>query len=85
MTGFPENVIGLANADYDKFVKAAMSADDPAKRAENFRKAEEILMKDSIVAPIYFYATPYMVKPNVKGLYISPRNWDFFRGVEIVK
>ncbi len=85
VTGFPENVIGLANPEYDAYVKAAMSADEPAKRAENFRKAEEILMKDSIIAPIYFYATPYMVKPTVKGLYMSPRNWDFFRGVEIAK
>ena len=85
LTGVHENVIGLVNPDYDAFVKNAMSSDDPAKRAENFRKAEEILMKDSIIAPIYFYATPYMVKPTVKGLYISPRNWDFFRGVEIAK
>lgn len=81
----PENVTGYNNPEYDKLVVAARSEMDHAKRIGYLLKAEDILMQDLPVLPINYYSTPYMVSERVKGMYISPRNWDFFRGVEIVK
>ena len=81
----PENVTGYNNPEYDKLVVAARSEMDHAKRIGYLLKAEDILMQDLPVLPINYYSTPYMVSERVKGMYISPRNWDFFRGVEIAE
>ncbi len=83
LTGTFENYAGYSNAKYDELLKASMREMDHAKRIDNMVAAEKILMEELPVLPIYFYATPYMIKPKVKGIYLSPRNWDFFRGVEI--
>ena len=85
MTGFPENVTNYSNAEYDALMKDSLKQMDRSKRMENMHKAEEILMRDLPVLPIYFYSTPYMQSARVKGVYISPRNWVFFRGVEVVE
>ena len=85
MTGFPENVANYSNAEYDALMKDSLKQMDRSKRMENMHKAEEILMRDLPVLPLYFYSTPYMQSARVKGVYISPRNWVFFRGVEVVE
>ena len=85
MTGFPENVTNYSNAEYDALMKDSLKQMDRSKRMENMHKAEEILMRDLPVLPLYFYSTPYMQSARVKGVYISPRNWVFFRGAEVVE
>lgn len=85
LTGVPENVTGYSNAEYDRVMKASMREMDHAKRVAYLHEAEDILMKDMPVLPIYFYAVPYLQSARVKGIYISPRNWDFFRAAEIVE
>lgn len=85
LTGTYENVTGYSNAKYDKLIKATLSEMDHVKRTGYFHEAEKLLMEDAAVLPIYFYSTPYMQSDRVKGIYISPRNWDFFRAAEIVK
>ncbi len=83
VTDSAENVTGYSDEEYDRLVIAARSEMDSAKRLGYLLQAEEILMRDMPLLPINYYATPYMVSPRTKGLYISPRNWDFFRGVEL--
>ena len=85
LTGTYENYAEYSNPEYDKLVKATLSEMDPVKRIGYFHQAEEILMNDAVVLPLYFYATPYMVSSKVKGIYQSPRNWDFFRAAEVVE
>lgn len=84
-TGVPENVANFSDAEYDALVKDSLRQMDRAKRIESLHKAEAILMRDLPVLPIYFYSTPYMQSARVKGIYISPRNWVFFRGAEVVE
>ena len=83
LTGTYENVTGYANPEYDRLVKETMREMDHAKRIGYFHQAEELLMNDAVVLPIYFYATPYLLNPRVKGIYQSPRNWDFFRVADV--
>ncbi|WP_299298960.1 peptide ABC transporter substrate-binding protein [uncultured Fretibacterium sp.] len=85
MTGFPENVANYSNAEYDALMKDSLKQMDRSKRMEDMHRAEAILMRDLPVLPLYFYSTPYMQSARVKGVYISPRNWVFFRGVEVVE
>ena len=83
--GVPENVAGYANDEYDALIKDSLKQMDRAKRIEDMHKAEQILMQDLPVLPLYFYSTPYMQSDRVKGIYRSPRNWVFFRGAEVVE
>lgn len=80
-----ENVVGFNNPDYDKYMKDSMSQMDRGKRIDDMHKAEKILMKEMPVLPLYYYTTAFMQSKRVKGVYLSPRNWVFFRGAAIVK
>ena len=84
-TGVPENVAGYANEEYDALIKDSLKQMDRAKRIEDMHRAEQILMQDLPVLPLYFYSTPYMQSARVKGIYMSPRKWVFFRGAEVVE
>ena len=56
-----------ANVEYDKAIRAASVEQDPAKRFERFQQAEEILMDEVPIMPIYFYRSKTLVQPSVRG------------------
>lgn len=63
------NTSGWKNAEYDNYILEANSTLNQKKRFEYFDKAENLLMKELPVLPIYFYVTTYLVQPAVKGWY----------------
>lgn len=80
LTGGGNNDAQYKNKEFDKYVKAAKATSNPKERMENMHKAEDILIKDDlVVAPIYFYVNPYMMKPNIKGMYYTPLGYFFFK------
>ena len=85
VTGSPKNVARYSDPEYDALMKDSLKQMDRSKRMENMHKAEEILMRDLPVLPLYFYSTPYMQSARVKGIYISPRSWVLFRGAEVAE
>ncbi|MGG1618105.1 peptide ABC transporter substrate-binding protein [Paenibacillus sp. NRS-1782] len=68
-TGNTNNNSGYANPAYDALIEAAKTETDPAKRMEDFAKAEKILVQDDMVMlPIYYYSNVSLTKPNVKDI-----------------
>lgn len=61
------NMSGWKNAEFDNYVLQANSTLDQEKRFEYFDKAENLLMKELPVLPIYFYVTAYLMQPSVKN------------------
>lgn len=61
------NMSGWANGHYDNYITQANSILDQSKRFEYFDKAENILMDELPVMPIYFYNSAYLVQPSVKN------------------
>jgi oligopeptide transport system substrate-binding protein len=59
------------NKDYDNLIKQIKNMRDDKKRFELMHQAEDIIMNDSVVAPIYFYTTPCMLKSNITGAYYT--------------
>lgn len=57
------------NPEYDSLVKIAKTSPDPKERFDAMRKAEEIIMADMPVVPVYFYTQPYAQKSYVTGVY----------------
>jgi len=78
VTGGGNNDAQYNNPKYDELIAAAKRTKDVEERMKLLHQAEDILMKDSVVAPIYFYTQPYMANEKLKGWYYSPLGYFFF-------
>jgi oligopeptide transport system substrate-binding protein len=85
VTDSPNNDCKYSNPKYDELVTAARKEQDPAKRAELYHQAEDVLMEDMPVLPVYYYTQNYLLKPHVKDMHISPLGWEFYRNAYIEK
>ncbi len=61
------NAAGWSNVMYDKMIEHAAEISDPNLRFELFQKAENILLTELPIIPIYFYTTVYLTQPGVKN------------------
>lgn len=71
-TGDGNNRAGYANPQYDALLAQAAQEPDTAKRSALLTRAEDILLRDAPLIPIYHYTTTEFVKPYVRGMYPSP-------------
>jgi len=70
------------SAEYDKLVKDAAKESDTAKRLQNYKKAEELLVvKDAGIIPTYYKDTHSFRQPYLKGMYLPKFGglYDFTR------
>jgi oligopeptide transport system substrate-binding protein len=66
-SGAPGNYARWSSARYDGLVAAAARAADPAERRRLQVEAEETLLGDLPLIPVYFNAQNYLVSPRVRG------------------
>lgn len=78
LTDGPFNDASFSNARYDELVKSAQNTTDQKVRMEAMREAEQILMDNMPVAPIYFYTQPYAQKPYVSGIFKPLNRYPYF-------
>jgi len=71
VTGGGNNDTGWSNKQYDADIAKAKVATDPKVRMKLMHDAENILMKEFPIAPIYYYTHPILLKSKVKGLVVS--------------
>jgi oligopeptide transport system substrate-binding protein len=69
VTGGENNSTGWSNPEYDRLIAAARAEIDEARRLEILHEAEQILLDEVPIVPIYFYVSKNMVKPYVRGFY----------------
>ncbi len=74
--GFGER-IGYSNPDFDKLVNAADVELDPAKRAELYQQAQDVLLDSVPGAFVWNSLNSYLVKPWVKGVVTTPQDSDW--------
>jgi oligopeptide transport system substrate-binding protein len=55
------------NTNYDHLMQQAEKESDTAKRAELMQKAEQILLEDVALIPIYHYTTQHLVSEKIVG------------------
>ncbi|HYF75371.1 MAG TPA: peptide ABC transporter substrate-binding protein [Candidatus Nitrosocosmicus sp.] len=67
VTGAGNNDPAYSNPEYDALIKAAKAEPDKAKKYEMMRKAEDILMDDMPIGPLYYRYRDYAVREYVKG------------------
>jgi len=72
-----QNDAGYSNIIFDKLIDAARVEPDSATRLSMLEHAENILLDDYPLVPIYFYQTRRLVKPYVGGAAITPMNHTY--------
>ncbi len=66
-TGVEMNYGRWSNKDYDALIKQGNEEIDLKKRAEIYKKAEQLALDDSAAIPIYYYVSQNIVAPKVEG------------------
>ncbi|MDP6519336.1 MAG: peptide ABC transporter substrate-binding protein [Planctomycetota bacterium] len=67
VTGGENNNTGWGSPRYDELIAAAAVELDPARRMATLRAAEEILMEEMPILPIYTYVTQNLLNPRLGG------------------
>ena len=67
VTGAGNNDPAYSNPEYDKLINDAKAEPDKTKKFEMMRKAEDILMEDMPIGPLYYRYRDYAVREYVKG------------------
>ena len=83
VTDGPYNDASFSNSEYDRQVNIAKNSMDPKVRMDAMHKAEQILMDEMPIIPIYFYTKPYVLKPNVSGIYDPINSYPQFKYADI--
>ncbi len=70
--GSSNNHTGWANLQYDAFLRAADHEADPAARRALMQQAEDVLLDELPIIPIYYFTTVRLVHPSVHGWHPLP-------------
>ncbi len=57
---------------YDKLFELSNQETDSKKRYKIFHEMEDLIMSTGAVCPLFFYTTAYLIKTQVKGVFITP-------------
>lgn len=63
----PQNLTQFANSDFDRTLQEANAMVDTIDRSEMLATAEQLLLAEYPVAPLYFLVSKHMVHPSVRG------------------
>ncbi len=69
------------NREYDKLLDQAVIERDPQKRLDLLSQAEQILVTDVPIIPLFHYVNKYVMRDNVKGIPLNARNMVIFKKV----
>ena len=74
------NCTSITETEFDEITRMAAQEQDPAKRAELYARAEEILAAEEVAyAPIYHYTTVNVTKPWLKRNFPPVGGNDWYR------
>lgn len=84
-TGNGNNMTGYSNPKYDQIIAQAKAEPDKTKRASLMHQAEDLVMTDMPVIPIYYYTEVVCMNPKLKGVHISNLGFFIFRDAYLSK
>lgn len=70
----PNNDAGYSNIQFDSLLDEAAATPDPYYRKGLLEKAEDLMLSEYPVIPVYFYTSKRLIKPYVKGAHTNPLN-----------
>ncbi|WP_418790138.1 peptide ABC transporter substrate-binding protein [Phosphitispora sp. TUW77] len=66
------NLSGWSNLDYDSLIAEAKGTGNNSLRMKAMHDAEDILMAEMPVMPLYFYVNDNLIRENIKGIIVLP-------------
>ncbi len=84
-TGSGENMTDYANPEVDALLDEAAATEDEARRYALYQEAEQRILEDAPLIPIYHDVQYTLVKPYVRGLHITPMGILDLSTVELVR
>ncbi|MCD5480528.1 peptide ABC transporter substrate-binding protein [Lactobacillus delbrueckii subsp. bulgaricus] len=73
----PENNGKWKNTSYDKLIADSKTTASTSKRWDDLTKAEDILLNNVGVAPLYYSTIAALIRPTVKDVYQNRGTWNF--------
>jgi ABC-type transport system substrate-binding protein len=67
----PRNYTGYANPVVDDLLVAARNERDPSRRVDIYHKAEQLVLDDAPVLPVWHYAYERLFQPSVKSVEVN--------------
>ncbi len=84
-TGHGMNDTGWSNAEYDKLIRAAAKTVNTEKRFDILAQAEQLLLEEMPLIPLYYYSDSYLVAPSVKDLDLNAIGHINYKDIYIEK
>src|SRR5262249_30877081 len=77
------NDSGWSNDRYKQLLTAAENELDPDDRLTTLAKAEELLLKEAPVIPLFYYTAPYLLDSRISGFYPNALDLHPFKSIFI--
>ena len=77
------NHTGWKHTEYDALLKQSTTTTDLEKRKEIFQQAEEILIDEMPVIPIYFYVSSKLIDESVQGWHPNILGYQLYQGISL--
>ncbi|MGO4538757.1 peptide ABC transporter substrate-binding protein [Paenibacillus sp. 2TAB19] len=81
-----QNNTGFASPEYDALIKKAYASSDQQERIDAMKEAEQILMEQLPILPLYYYSSVYLLKPGFENIYLDYKgDIEYTRGYYVAK
>ena len=84
-TGNQNNIGGYSNPQLDSLLALAAVETDPSNRIQMYQEAEQIIVDDAAVLPLYFGRNYMLIQSYVEGYELSPLGFAWLNKVSIQK
>jgi len=68
----PDNYLGYRNPEVDRLLDSAAQERDEHARAQLYAEAQQRILDDFVVIPLYWDVSYLLVKPHVRGIELTP-------------
>ena len=83
-SGNASNMFNYESDDFDRYLKQAGDAGDPARRRSYNEEAERELLNDHVVIPIYFPVSKHLVSPDIGGWEDNVIDYHYSKDLEFL-
>ncbi len=70
-TGNPDNYVGYSNPEFDQLLAEAAVEQDGTARAALYTRAQQLLVDDAVIIPLYYDVAFTLQQPYVQGLELT--------------
>jgi oligopeptide transport system substrate-binding protein len=82
--GSPQNFGRWSNQKYARLLADAAVVTDIPRRRQLLQQAEQLMLQDYPLLPVYFYVTRRLVQPNISAPPINPMNRTYSRHFGVI-